>query len=199
VVGATAASVRLRELKPGYIWFTTSAIPDKLAAELHRALRRETSEVGVDHQQRAALSPKRSARSSIPSCRRRASRSRAAPSIRRILKDMTAMLTQIKQANPDAVLALSYPGDSALYAKQAKELGIAAPIQFVAIGPTEAFFAQAMGKLPRASSRSVTGCRATTGKDRRRFSMPTKPSTTSCRTISTLRSRTCRSKCSEQA
>jgi len=34
VVGATAASVRLRELKPGYIWFTTSAIPDKLAAEL---------------------------------------------------------------------------------------------------------------------------------------------------------------------
>jgi branched-chain amino acid transport system substrate-binding protein len=33
-----------------------------------------------------------------------------------------------------------------LYAKQAKELGIAAPIQFVAIGPTEAFFAQAMGK-----------------------------------------------------
>src|SRR6185503_4052702 len=34
VVGNTAASVRLRELKPGYIWFTTSAIPDKLAAEL---------------------------------------------------------------------------------------------------------------------------------------------------------------------
>ena len=56
------------------------------------------------------------------------------------------MLTQIKQANPDAVLALSYPPDSVLYAKQAKELGISASIQFIAIGPTEAFFAQVMGK-----------------------------------------------------
>ena len=40
------------------------------------------------------------------------------------IKDMTAMLTQVKQANVDAVLALAYPGDSVLYAKQAKELGI---------------------------------------------------------------------------
>ena len=56
------------------------------------------------------------------------------------------MLTQVKQANVDAVLALAYPGDSVLYAKQAKELGLNAPFQFVAIGPSDAFFAEGRGR-----------------------------------------------------
>jgi len=34
VVGNTAASVALRQVKPGYIWFPTSAIPDRIAVEL---------------------------------------------------------------------------------------------------------------------------------------------------------------------
>ena len=58
---------------------------------------------------------------------------------------MTSTLTQIKQANVDAVLALAYPGDSVLYAKQAKELGLNQPFQFVAIGPSDAFFPKAVG------------------------------------------------------
>jgi branched-chain amino acid transport system substrate-binding protein len=43
------------------------------------------------------------------------------------------------------VLALAYPGDSVLYAKQAKELGINSPFQFVAIGPTASFFPKVVG------------------------------------------------------
>jgi branched-chain amino acid transport system substrate-binding protein len=61
------------------------------------------------------------------------------------VKDMTATLTQVKQANVDAVIALAYPGDAILYAKQAKELGLNAPFQFIAIGPTAAFFAKVVG------------------------------------------------------
>jgi branched-chain amino acid transport system substrate-binding protein len=61
------------------------------------------------------------------------------------IADMTATLTQVKQANVDAVLALAYPGDSVLYAKQAKELGLNNPFQFIAIGPSDAFFAKAVG------------------------------------------------------
>jgi branched-chain amino acid transport system substrate-binding protein len=61
------------------------------------------------------------------------------------IKDMTATLTQVKQANVDAVLALAYPGDSVLYAKQAKELGLNQAFQFVAIGPSDAFFPKAVG------------------------------------------------------
>jgi branched-chain amino acid transport system substrate-binding protein len=61
------------------------------------------------------------------------------------VKDMTATLTEVKQANVDAVLALAYPGDAVLYAKQAKELGIAAPFEFIAIGPSAPFFAKVVG------------------------------------------------------
>jgi len=145
VVGATAASVRLRELKPGYIWFTTSAIPDKLAAEL-AALCVENKVKSVSIINNVLPFTKEIRTFLDPKLQEKGIAIKTSAEYPPDTKDMTAMLTQIKQANPDAVLALSYPGDSALYAKQAKELGIAAPIQFVDIGPTEAFFAQAMGK-----------------------------------------------------
>jgi len=61
------------------------------------------------------------------------------------IKDMTPLLTQGRSAKPDAVMALAYPGDSVLYAKQAKELGLDSPWQFVAIGPSDAFFPKAVG------------------------------------------------------
>ena len=38
MVGNTAASVALRQVKPGYIWFPTSAIPDRIGAELTATL-----------------------------------------------------------------------------------------------------------------------------------------------------------------
>src|SRR6476660_1675531 len=38
MVGNSAASVALREVKPGTIWFPTSAIPDKIADELVKLL-----------------------------------------------------------------------------------------------------------------------------------------------------------------
>lgn len=39
VVGNTSASVMLREVKPGYIWFPTAAIPDVMAVELTKELK----------------------------------------------------------------------------------------------------------------------------------------------------------------
>jgi branched-chain amino acid transport system substrate-binding protein len=39
MVGNTAASVALRQVKPGYIWFPTSAIPDRIGAELTAMLK----------------------------------------------------------------------------------------------------------------------------------------------------------------
>ena len=38
VVGNSAASVTIRDIKPGHIWFPTSALPDRLAAELVKFL-----------------------------------------------------------------------------------------------------------------------------------------------------------------
>ena len=61
------------------------------------------------------------------------------------VKDMTAMLLKVKNANPDAVLSLSYPSDSVLYTMTAREIGIAAKFQLVLIGPTIDFFGQMFG------------------------------------------------------
>jgi branched-chain amino acid transport system substrate-binding protein len=61
------------------------------------------------------------------------------------IKDMTAILTKVKAAAPEALFILSYPSDSVLYAKQAKELGIAAPLQFVAVGPAIDFYTKVVG------------------------------------------------------
>jgi len=61
------------------------------------------------------------------------------------IKDMTSLLTSVKNAAPQAVLDLSYPSDTALYMKQARELNITAPFQLVLIGGTEDWFVKQFG------------------------------------------------------
>ena len=56
------------------------------------------------------------------------------------IKDLTVLLSQVKQAQPDAIFVLSYPSDSVLYVRQAKELGLKAKFQWLAIGPGIPFF-----------------------------------------------------------
>jgi branched-chain amino acid transport system substrate-binding protein len=58
---------------------------------------------------------------------------------------MTPLITQIKSAQADAVLALTYPADAFLYAGQARELGVEAKLQFMLIGPTIDAFGKAFG------------------------------------------------------
>ena len=144
VVGNTAASVALRQVKPGYIWFPTSAIPDRIAVELTAMMK------GAGVKSAAIVSNVLPFSKEIknflePELKKAGIEVKVSTEYPPDVKDMTATLTQIKQANVDAVLALAYPGDAVLYAKQAKELGIAAPFEFIAIGPTNAFFPKAVG------------------------------------------------------
>ena len=144
VVGNTAASVALRQVKPGYIWFPTSAIPDRIAVELTAMMK------GAGVKSAAIVSNVLPFSKEIknflePELKKAGIELKVSTEYPPDVKDMTATLTQIKQANVDAVLALAYPGDAVLYAKQAKELGIAAPFEFIAIGPTNAFFPKAVG------------------------------------------------------
>lgn len=144
MVGNTAASVALRQVKPGYIWFPTSAIPDRIGTELTAFLKASNVKSAVVL---ANVLPftKEIKNFLEPELKKAGIEIKLSTEYPPDVKDMTAMLTQAKQANPDAVLALAYPGDSVLYAKQAKELGITSPFQFVAIGPSDAFFPKAVG------------------------------------------------------
>jgi branched-chain amino acid transport system substrate-binding protein len=144
MVGNTAASVALRQVKPGYIWFPTSAIPDRIAVELVTMLKQNNVKTAVVI---ANVLPftKEIKNALEPELKKGGIDVKLSTDYPPDIKDMTSILTQAKQANPDAVLALAYPGDSVLYAKQAKELGLNSPFQFIAIGPSDAFFPKAVG------------------------------------------------------
>lgn len=144
MVGSSAASLQIRSLKAKNIWFPTSAIPDVLGADLAKAMQAQ----GV---KTAAVStiqlpfPQEIKRYLVPAMEKAGIKvvynQEYAPGI----KDMTSSLVAIKRAAPDAVVSLSYPQDSMLYMKQAREQGISAPFQFVAVGPSIAFFSKMFG------------------------------------------------------
>jgi branched-chain amino acid transport system substrate-binding protein len=144
VVGNTAASVALRQIKPGYIWFPTSAIPDRIGVELTAMMKAANVKSAAIVSNVLPFS-KEIKNYLEPELKKAGIELKHSSEYPPDVKDMTATLTQVKQANVDAVIALAYPGDAILYAKQAKELGIAAPFQFIAIGPTAAFFAKVVG------------------------------------------------------
>lgn len=145
VVGNTAASVNLRKMKPGYIWFTTTVMPDRVAAELAAFLTQTgvktvaviTNILPLSKEIKTFLEPELG---------------KAGIEIRFTteyppdIKDMTSTIAQIKKADVGGVLVLSYPGDSLLYARQAKELGVNSPFQFLAIGPSMSHFPAALGR-----------------------------------------------------
>lgn len=144
MVGNSAASVQLRDLKPGNIWFPTSAIPDRIAAELVKLLQQQgvktvavnTLQLPFSQEVKGFLMPalKDAGIEVVVD-------EEYAPGTR----DMTATLTKIKQANPDAILALAYPPDGIVYMTQARELGLDAPVQLLLIGPTASFFRDMFG------------------------------------------------------
>ncbi|MGH8784969.1 MAG: amino acid ABC transporter substrate-binding protein [Cupriavidus necator] len=144
MVGNTAASVTLRQVKPGYIWFPTSAIPDRIGVEMTAFLKANNVKT-VAVLSNVLPFTKEIKNFLEPELKKAGIDVKLSTEYPPDVKDMTSILTQVKQANPDAVLALAYPGDSVLYAKQAKELGINSPFQFVAIGPSDAFFRKAVG------------------------------------------------------
>jgi branched-chain amino acid transport system substrate-binding protein len=144
MVGNTAASVQLREIKPGYIWFPTSAIPDKMALELAEMAKANGYKTAAIVANVLPLAKEIKA-SLVPALQNAGVEVKVNEEYPPDIKDMTAILTKVKAAAPQAVFVLSYPSDSVLYAKQAKELGIAAPFQFLAVGPAIDFYTKAVG------------------------------------------------------
>jgi branched-chain amino acid transport system substrate-binding protein len=144
MVGNSAASVTIRDIKPGNIWFPTSAIPDRLAAELVKFLQAQKAKtVAISTLQLPfSLEVKKFLMPALESSGLKVVvNDEYAPDV----KDLTATLTKIKQAAPDAVLMLCYPPDGVLYLKGARELGIDSPFQLLLVGPADPFFEKTFG------------------------------------------------------
>ena len=139
LVGNTAASVALRKMKPGYLWFTTPMMPDNLADEMAAMLKeRSVKKVAVLYNLLQFASE--NVQFLIPALKKAGIEMVFNAKYPPDIKDMTSMLLEIKNLNPDAVLAYAYPGDAILYMNQAREVGINAKNQFVMVGPAIGFF-----------------------------------------------------------
>jgi len=139
LVGNTAASVALRKVKPGYLWFTTPMMPDNIAKEMTAMLKsRSVKSVAILYN----LLPFASENIQFlkPELAKAGIKIGFEAKYPPDIKDMTGMLVKVKASNPDAVLVHSYPGDSILYMNQAREVGINAKTQYVMVGPAIGFF-----------------------------------------------------------
>jgi branched-chain amino acid transport system substrate-binding protein len=144
MVGDTAASVQLRQMKPGYIWFPTSAWPDEMGKQLPLMLQEQgiKSVALTTIQYPFSLEVKKYFEEGLKANGIKVVSDSEYPAD---IRDMTAMISSVKEANPDAELSLSMPGDSVLYTKQAHELGLKPKMQFMLVGPGIAFFQKIFG------------------------------------------------------
>ncbi len=144
MVGNTASSAKLRELKPTHLWFVTAAFPDRLGNELAAMLKANgvnsvallTNVLPFSKEVKGFLEP---------ALQKQGIKIAVNQEYPPDIKDMTAMLTQVKNANVDGVISLSYPSDSPIYVRQAKELGLGGKFHFALVGPGIDFFPKLLG------------------------------------------------------
>lgn len=144
IVGNTAASVAIREVQPGNIWFPTSAIPDQIGPEL-AAMLVDTGVGSVSIIANVLPFSQENLGFLVPALEAAGIEVRMSENYPPDISDMTPLLTQVKSAGADAILALTYPADAFLYMGQARELGVDADLQFLLIGPTIDAFGKAFG------------------------------------------------------
>ncbi len=144
VVGNTAASVQLRKLKAGNIWFPTSLFPDRqstvIAALLKdrgiRSVALVTNQLPYTQENKSFI---------VPALKKAGIALAVNEDYPPDVKDLTALLTKVKSAAPDAVLAYTYPADAVLYMKAAREVGLDQRVQVVLLGPQYDFFSKIFG------------------------------------------------------
>jgi branched-chain amino acid transport system substrate-binding protein len=135
VVGSTASSVHIRELKVKNLWFVSPSVHDRLAQQL-------TEMAKSQNVKNAAIigsvlpQGKEIKKFLVPALEAAGIKIVVSEEYPPDIKDMTALLSRVKAANPEGIFVLSYPSDSILYTRQAKEIGISAQFQWLAIGPT---------------------------------------------------------------
>jgi branched-chain amino acid transport system substrate-binding protein len=144
MVGSTAASVQIRSMQAKNIWFPTSAIPDRQGPDLAAFMKAQgVKTVAINTLQ--SPYPQENKRALVAALEKEGLQVVVNREYAPGIKDMTGTMSEIKKANPDAVVSLSFPLDSILYMKTAREQGIQAKFQFVLVGPAGDFFGKIFG------------------------------------------------------
>ncbi|MBW1667687.1 MAG: amino acid ABC transporter substrate-binding protein [Deltaproteobacteria bacterium] len=145
MVGSTASSVKLRQIKSRYFWFITSCIPDRQMEALVDLLKHlGVKTAAVIYVQ--DLFPRENLQFLKPALQKAKIETILIKDYPIGVKDLTTVLAQVKGKNPQALIALCYPADSFLVTGQTKGMGLNPDFLFELVGPSIAAFGKAFGK-----------------------------------------------------
>ncbi len=136
MIGTTASSVKLREMKGGYFWFITSSVPDrqmKALVEMLNSQKEQIRTIAIIYVQ--DLFPRENLEFLEPGLKEAGFQIVLNKDYPIGVKDLTSLLTEVKGKNPDAVIGLTYPADSFLMTAQAKEIGLNPKLFLELVGP----------------------------------------------------------------
>jgi len=144
MVGTTAASVKLREIKSRYFWFITSALPDRQMKALVELLDHlSVKSVAVIYVQ--DLFPRENLQFLLPELKKAGIEVKLSKDYPMGAKDITTLLSSVKAKKPEALIALTYPADSFLLTGQIQGVQLNPQFLFELVGPSIAAFGQAFG------------------------------------------------------
>jgi branched-chain amino acid transport system substrate-binding protein len=144
LVGTTAASVKLRDIKTRYFWFITAAMADRQMRALVNLLKHlEIKSVAIIYAQE--LFPRENLQFLEPFVKEAGLDLLLLKDYAMGEKDLTTLLSEVKRKGPDAVIALCYVPGSFTMTGQAQEVGLNPKFFFQLIGPAVVVFGPKFG------------------------------------------------------
>jgi branched-chain amino acid transport system substrate-binding protein len=154
LIGSTAASVKLRDIKNDWFWFTTASMPDwqeRALVDLLKDLKVKTAAVAYLQD----IFPKENLQYLEPYLKEAGINVVFLKDYPVAEKDLKTLLSQIKAKDPEAVIFLSYPADTFTIVTQAQEVGLNPKFMFNLVGPATIVFKPKFG--PAAEGISTMG------------------------------------------
>jgi branched-chain amino acid transport system substrate-binding protein len=144
MVGTTASSVKLRDIKTKYFWFTTSSVPDRQMPALVDLLKSlKIKKVAIIYVQ--DLFPRENLQFLQPALEKAKIATVLVKDYPIGVKDITTLLSDVKTKKPDALIALCYPADAFLLTGQLQGVQYNPPFLFQLVGPSIAAYQHAFG------------------------------------------------------
>ncbi|NIS71877.1 MAG: ABC transporter substrate-binding protein [Proteobacteria bacterium] len=144
IIGSTAASVKLRDIKTSYFWFVTSAVPDRQMRALVDLLQHlKIKDIAIIYAQE--LFPRENLQFLDPYVEAAGFNVLLRKDYPMGAKDLTTLLSEVKGKNPEAVIALCYPAGAFTITTQAQEVGLNPKLFFELVGPAVVVFGPKFG------------------------------------------------------
>jgi branched-chain amino acid transport system substrate-binding protein len=161
IVGSTAASVKLRDIKTEYFWFITACVPDRQMQALVDLLKHlKIKSIAIIYAQE--LFPRENLQFLDPYVKEAGFDVLLRKDYPMGAKDLTTLLSEVKAKNPEAVIALCYVPGSFTMTTQAQEVGLNPKFFFQLIGPAAVPFGPKFG--PTAEGLTTMGHWSPKGK-----------------------------------